>query len=263
MTDSSSVSIPQPTNWQDFERHTRLLFEYSLRDPHTQNNGREGQAQHGVDVYGQRGGGDGPLVGVQCKGKDADYGGDITDAELRAEVKKTETFQPPLKEFILATTAPDDAKIQRAARLLEEEVRASGRDLKLSVWGWGRLKQEIVRYREVYRAFHPDATPISDEILNDLGEIKSLLRKQAAAGVLPEEPALRQIAAPVAPAQIAIDSQPQHDALDRLLHTQIDTYRDLIRGRPKTAIDLLTKLKHCCPVDGGYDFSITRQDKGF
>jgi ubiquinone/menaquinone biosynthesis C-methylase UbiE len=24
-----------------------------------------------------------------------------------------------------------------------------------------------------------------------------------------------------------------------------------------------TVLIHCCPVDGGYDFSITRQDKGF
>src|SRR5258708_39773073 len=112
MTDFSSVSISRPTDWQDFERNTRLLFEYSLGDPHTQNNGRQGQAQHGVDVYGRRGGGNGPLVGVQCKGKDADYGGEVTETELRAEVKKSETFKPPLKEFNLVTTAPDDAKIQ-------------------------------------------------------------------------------------------------------------------------------------------------------
>jgi hypothetical protein len=137
MTDFSSVSIPSPSNWQDFERNTRLLFEYSLRDPHTQNNGRQGQQQHGVDVFGRRGGGNGPLVGVQCKGKDADYGGEVTEAELRDEVKKSETFQPPLEEFILVTTAPDDAKIQEAARLLELEVRAAGRDLAISVWGWG------------------------------------------------------------------------------------------------------------------------------
>jgi hypothetical protein len=92
MPDFSSVSIPQPSNWQDFERLTRLLFEYSLRDPHTQNNGRQGQQQHGVDVFGRRGGGNGPLVGVQCKGKDADYGGEVTETELRDEVKKTEKF---------------------------------------------------------------------------------------------------------------------------------------------------------------------------
>jgi hypothetical protein len=129
MTDFSSVSIPPPSNWQDFERNIRLLFEYSLGDPHTQNNGRQGQAQHGVDVYGRRGGGNGLLVGVQCKGKDADYGGEVSEVELRDEVKKSEAFQPALNEFILVTTAPDDAKIQRAARLFEVEVRASGRAL--------------------------------------------------------------------------------------------------------------------------------------
>jgi hypothetical protein len=143
-----------------------------------------------------------------------------------------------------------DDRILRVSGGVENlEVRprfqwAGGRDLKISVWGWGRLKQEIVRYHEVYKAFHPDATPISDKILSDLGEIKSLLNKQAAAAVLPDEPALKQMAGPVTPAQIAIDSQPQHDAIDRLLHAQIDTYRDFIRGsRPKTAIDLLTKLR--------------------
>lgn len=123
MTDFTSVSVRAPKDWQAFERHSRLLFEYSLGDPATQNNGRQGQAQHGVDIWGRRGGGDGPLVGIQCKGKDADYHGAVTKAELRREVKKSAAFRPSLKEFILITTAPDDAKIQEAARLLEEEVR--------------------------------------------------------------------------------------------------------------------------------------------
>src|SRR4051812_32012899 len=101
MSQFSTVSIPQPKNWQDFERHSRLLFERSLSDPHTQNNGRVGQKQDGVDIWGRRGGGNGPLVGIQCKGKDSDYGGSVTQAELRRELKKTEKFRPALKEFIL------------------------------------------------------------------------------------------------------------------------------------------------------------------
>jgi hypothetical protein len=95
MTDFTSVSIPPPKDWQAFERHSRVLFEYSLGDPHTQNNGRQGQPQHGVDIYGRRRG-NGALVGVQCKGKDNDYGGTVSDAELSREVKKTEKFVPPI-----------------------------------------------------------------------------------------------------------------------------------------------------------------------
>jgi hypothetical protein len=244
MTDFSSISIPPPSNWQDFERLTRLLFEHSLGDPQAQNNGRQGQRQHGVDVYGHRGGGDGPLVGVQCKGKDADYGGEVTETELREEVKKSASFKPPLKEFILVTTAPNDAKIQEAARLLEQKVRAKGRDVAISVWGWDRMKQEIVRYPEVLNAYHPDATPFSDRMLADLAEIKGFMRRMAEAGVAPEQSALRPIHVPAARAQIAADSQAQPDPLDKFLHARIDTYRDMLRdGRPRTALEMLLKLR--------------------
>jgi hypothetical protein len=37
---------------QAFERHARLLFLHVLKDPLTQNNGRSGQPQHGVDIFG-------------------------------------------------------------------------------------------------------------------------------------------------------------------------------------------------------------------
>jgi tetratricopeptide (TPR) repeat protein len=159
-------------------------------------------------------------------------------------VKKSERFQPPLTEFILVTTAPDDAKIQKAARLLELEVRAAGRALTISVWGWGRMKQEIGQYPRVLRAFHPDATPFSDGIEAKLDQILGSINRGAAAVFAPEESALRSIHVPMAPAQIAADSQPQPDGLDKLLHSQIDTYRDLIvEGRPETAIGLLMKLR--------------------
>jgi len=99
MSSFNTVTIFPPKDWQLFERNVRLLFEYSLGDPHTQNNGRHGQAQHGVDVFGRRGGSHSSLVGVQCKGKDANFGEPVTEKELRAEVKKTERFEPELREF--------------------------------------------------------------------------------------------------------------------------------------------------------------------
>src|SRR3954468_3277723 len=143
MTDFTSVSIPAPKDWQAFERHARLFFEHSLADPATQNNGRAGQPQHGVDIFGRRGGGNGRYVGVQCKGKDTDFGGAVTEVELKREVEKSKRFKPEIHEFILITTAPDDAAIKEGARLLQQKVRAEGRDLSISVWGWGRVQQEI------------------------------------------------------------------------------------------------------------------------
>jgi hypothetical protein len=223
MPDFSSVSIPRPKDWQAFERQSRLLFELVLRDPGTQNNGRQGQGQHGVDIFGREGGGDGRLVGIQCKGKDADYGRAVTETELIREVGKTKAFQPPLTRFVLATTADDDAGIQEKARLLEARIRAEGRDLSIEVWGWGRLQQEISRYPETIRAFHPDASPFSDEILNDNKEIKDYLHKQAENLADFKEQILYAIASTIPQTQIAADTQsPQQNSLDKHLHDQID-----------------------------------------
>ena len=88
MADYSSVSIPPPKNWQDFERHCRVLFERILNDPSTCLNGRHGQQQNGVDIWGRRGGSGGHYVGVQCKGKDSNFGKKVTESELRREVEQ-------------------------------------------------------------------------------------------------------------------------------------------------------------------------------
>jgi len=252
MTDFTSVSIRPPKDWQAFERHSRLLYEYSLGDPGTQNNGRSGQRQHGVDIFGRRGGGNGPLVGIQCKGKDRDYGGVVTEDELRREVKKTQKFKPSLKEFILITTAPNDAVIQEKARLLETEVRAAGRDLSISVWGWERVQQEINRFREVLKAFHPDATPFTDLQLDaaaqtrqDSAQIKEILAAQGASSKAFEERLFKLVESRLPPTQISsVDPPIARDPVDKVLNDQIDALRDLIRAqRPKTALSLLTNLK--------------------
>lgn len=48
-----SMQIPPPANWQDFERLCYDLYKkvYNSEDVHM--HGRSGQAQHGVDIYGE------------------------------------------------------------------------------------------------------------------------------------------------------------------------------------------------------------------
>jgi tetratricopeptide (TPR) repeat protein len=239
MADYSSANIPAPKDWQAFERKIRLLFEHSLGDPHTQNNGRIGQPQHGVDVYGKRGSPSGHYVGIQCKGKDANYGGAVTKAELEEEIEASAKFNPSIREFILVTTAPDDAIIQEEARLLESRVRAAGRDLSIAVCGWGRVQQEIARFPEAIREFMPDGSPFSDQQLNATAEVRKLVEK---VGEYHTE--LLQTILERLPPPVATEASSTSDQLEKHVNDEIDSYRDLARNRqPKTAIQLLTELK--------------------
>lgn len=114
-----SRELPAPKNWQDFENLAFDVYRRLWKTNDAELHGRQGQPQAGVDVYGtdrveQK------YTGVQCKGKDGDLRAAVTATELRDEVAKARTFQPPLDVFILATTAPNDQAIQRIAREISQ-----------------------------------------------------------------------------------------------------------------------------------------------
>src|SRR3546814_4653030 len=110
------IQIPIPKIWQEFEDQCFLLFQAHWGDPNAQKNGRNGQTQHGTDIYGQPKSAGGAFHGIQCKGKDSRYGGEVTEEKLRAEIAKAEEFDPPLANWPLVTTAKKDAAIQEVAR---------------------------------------------------------------------------------------------------------------------------------------------------
>ena len=64
--------IKKPSNWQDFEKLCKLLWgEVWCCEDTIKRHGRQGQNQHGVDVYAYVDKYNG-YCGIQCKGKD-DY----------------------------------------------------------------------------------------------------------------------------------------------------------------------------------------------
>jgi hypothetical protein len=63
--------IDPPKSWEHFEDLCQDLYREVWKDPATQKNGRQGQAQAGTDVSGQPSFAGGSWYGVQCKGKDA------------------------------------------------------------------------------------------------------------------------------------------------------------------------------------------------
>lgn len=157
MTDLLSRPLPPPRNWQDFESLTFDLFRRMWRTNDAEMHGRRGQPQAGVDVYGTDRV-EGRFTGVQCKGKDADYGGVLNEAELRAEVGKALTFRPPLEVYIVVTTAPNDFAIQAVARAITADHRGLGR-FEVRVQGWDTLRQLITDHPELVAKHFRDFAP--------------------------------------------------------------------------------------------------------
>ena len=63
--------LRKPENWEDFERLCKKLWGEIWDCKEIKMNGRKGQSQHGVDIYGIPKG-ENYYSGIQCKGKD-DY----------------------------------------------------------------------------------------------------------------------------------------------------------------------------------------------
>jgi cellulose synthase operon protein C len=158
MTDITNRVLPEPKNWQDFERLCFDLYSRMWKTNDAEMHGRQGQPQAGVDIYGTDRV-EGRFVGVQCKGKDQGYGDKLTEAELRVEIKKAKTFEPLLEVFIVATTAPNDATIQRLARTITRNHVEQGL-FEVRVQGWGTLQQRITDERELFAKHFPDLAPV-------------------------------------------------------------------------------------------------------
>lgn len=96
-----------------FENLCLDIWKRKINDQHIQRNGRRGQEQHGVDIFGRR---DGSMnwVGIQCKVKS--MGDRLTETEVEEEIRKAMTFNPRLSEYIFATTAPRDQRLQEFVR---------------------------------------------------------------------------------------------------------------------------------------------------
>ena len=105
------LQLRKPENWQDFERLCKVLWGEIWECPDTiKRNGRQGQAQKGVDVYGIKKG-ECVYRGIQCKGKDDYTNSQLTESEIDNEIAKALLFTPKLKSFYFATTANKDADV--------------------------------------------------------------------------------------------------------------------------------------------------------
>lgn len=123
----AAQTLRRPAHWQDFEDLCKKLWGEIWNHPEIQKNGRLGQNQSGVDIFGIPENENG-YYGIQCKGK-SEYNDNqyhhpqFTEKEITEEIEKAKAFEPPLKKFYFATTAENDSKIQTFIRKKNLEHR--------------------------------------------------------------------------------------------------------------------------------------------
>ncbi|NOK17451.1 restriction endonuclease [Corallococcus carmarthensis] len=118
-----TASLPLPKSWDEFEDIVADILKLRWGTPNVTRNGRSGQSQNGVDIYGRAKHLEGSYAGAQCKKVSAP----VAWEDVEREVNKADDFVPPLGEYLFATTASRDASIQKAARLFNEDRRRLGK----------------------------------------------------------------------------------------------------------------------------------------
>lgn len=143
------TQLKKPSNWQDFETLCKLLLgEIWDCSDSIKRHGRQGQNQHGVDVYAYVEKYN-DYCGIQCKGKDDYTNAQLTEDEIDAEIEKAKTFEPALSLLVFATTANKDAKIEGYIRKKDVENRKLGL-FKIDIASWEDIVDHLERYKETY-----------------------------------------------------------------------------------------------------------------
>ncbi len=140
-------SLRKPENWQDFESLCKKLWGEILEIPHKiKKNGRLGQLQNGVDVYGIPKG-QNAYWGVQSKGKSDYLDSKLTKKEIDKEIKNAKSFLPKLEVFIIATTQSKDVRIEEYVRQRDIENRNEN-SFEIMLFCWEDIADLIEENRE-------------------------------------------------------------------------------------------------------------------
>ncbi len=143
-------TLRKPEDWQYFESLCKKLWGELWEIPFKiKKNGRLGQPQNGVDVYGIPKGENG-YWGIQCKGKNDNYLNiKLTSKEIDKEIEKAKNFSPELKVFIIATTQSKDVAIEQYVREKDIENRKNG-SFEIILFCWEDIADLIEENRETF-----------------------------------------------------------------------------------------------------------------
>lgn len=155
MATIASTNIPSPKSWDEFEDISLSSAKLRWKSPNFFRNGRQGQRQDGVDIFGTLN--TGISIGLQCKNT---IGG-LTDSLVKKEISNAESFEPPLSELYIATTAPRDSTLQETVRKISAEREKTGK-FCVHLLFWDDITADIALDDTVFFKHYPQFSPKSD-----------------------------------------------------------------------------------------------------
>lgn len=147
----STSKLPRTTDPEEFESMCRAAMALRWNSPNLQKNGRKGQRQQGVDVYGP----DeiGRQVGIQCK----NYTASPSMTLIKKEIANAEKFKGQLSALFIAASGDFDSKLQQEVRLLSEQRVAAGK-FAVSMLFWDEIIDGLQLNPQVIKNFFPHIT---------------------------------------------------------------------------------------------------------
>ena len=144
-----SQTLRKPENWQDFESLCLLLWREEWKSEDIKKNGRNGQAQNGVDICGHRDG-ENEYSGIQCKCKPGNKA--LTTNEIDNEIDNAKAFKPALKRLVFATTSDKDAALEEHVRIKDDENRKNGL-FTIDIKSWQDIVDMLERNKLVLNTY--------------------------------------------------------------------------------------------------------------
>lgn len=166
MKDLRSIEIPKIVDSTEFERLCCDLWDNEDSNEPVSLNGRPGQSQDGVDVYGRNNNED-TWFGIQCKVRESTN--KLTENEIIEEINKANNFNPALKNYYVCTTLSRDAELQKIERNISDTLKLqSGFNFKILFWDdiedKLKLDENINIYFKYYHKHFVDNTTFGHSI---------------------------------------------------------------------------------------------------
>ena len=147
MPSPTTTDLPIPKLWEEFENICADLLKCLWCDPYVVRNGRSGQKQHGVDIYGKpahlKGRGS-EIAGAQCKCAEV-----LTKEDINNEIEQATGFDPQLEEYLLLTTLKRDASLQEYVRTQDWEIN------RVEILFWEDLSLQLSGSDELLKKHFP------------------------------------------------------------------------------------------------------------
>jgi hypothetical protein len=177
----ASSNVPTPKSWDEFEDIALAAAKLRWNSSDFYRNGRPGQKQDGVDIWGHDD--DNRHIGVQCK----NTVDGISLSTVKDEVANAGTFRPKLDRLYVATTAKRDAILQEAVREISGQ-RAKAGLFKVDVLFWDDICQDLAKNDEIFFRHYPQfrhgTDPITEHDKKLFDELISLLSSDGVIGFI-------------------------------------------------------------------------------